>query len=108
MFDPLLLLSTVLMQVGARYIDIELTPLQIKILKDKHFQYIILFTMLYLSLNSVLKASIIVAIIYVFISILFNENSKFNILSNEFLFNEGLIDKINEKKKAYYKIINDL
>ena len=40
-FDPLLLLSVILIQVGARHLDLELTEFQKKLLKNKVIQAII-------------------------------------------------------------------
>ena len=54
-FDPLLLLSVILIQVGARHLDLELTEFQEKLLKNKIVQAVILFGLIYLDLISYLN-----------------------------------------------------
>lgn len=94
--DPLLLLSSTLVNIGSRHLDIELTTLQKKILKNKYIQTIILFSIIYMSIRDFIKSVFILIFLYICIYILFNENHKFNILSN------CLIDSNINYKKIYY------
>lgn len=95
--DPILLLSSTFVNIGARYLTIELTPLQKEILKNKYIQAIILFSIIYMSVRDIIKTFFIVIFLYSCIYILFNENHKFNIISN------SLINSNVNYKKIYYK-----
>lgn len=106
MIDPLLLFSVMFMQIGSRHLDLELTPIQKKILKNKYIQYLILFSIIYISTRSFIKSLIIVCILYLFLKILLNENSKFNLISKNILKTEGLLSKDFNIKDLYYNNFN--
>lgn len=106
MIDPILLFSVIFMQIGARYLDLELTDTQKKILKNKYIQYLILFSIVYISTRCFIKSLLIVICLYVFLKILFNENSKFNLLSKNFLKEEGILSKDFNIKELYYNNFN--
>jgi hypothetical protein len=97
--DPLLIISAATMQIGARHLDFDLTPLQKKIIKHKYFQILILFAILYISTKDAVKSVIILIILYICLNILFNENHKYNILSNDTEYN---------LKKIYYDSLNNI
>jgi len=97
--DPLLIISAATMQIGARHLDLDLTPFQKKIIKHKYFQIFILFTILYISTKDVFKSVIILIILYVCLNILFNENHEYNILSNDTEYN---------LKQMYYETLNNM
>jgi len=106
MIDPLLLFSVMFMQIGSRHLDLELTPIQKKILKNKYIQYLILFSIIYISTRCFIKSLIIVCILYLFLKILLNENSKFNLISKNILKTEGLLSKDFNIKDLYYNNFN--
>ena len=106
--DPLNILLPLITNYGSRYIDIQLTPLQEKILKNKAVQYFMYFLITYLGTNDILKSFIIVLLVYLFINILFNENSKYNILSKTYLLNVGIIQESDNFKSKYYEILSKL
>ena len=105
--DPLTILSVIFMQIGSRHLDIELTPLQKKMLKNKYVQFVILFSIIYITTRSFIKTFIIIGVLYIFLFVLFNENHKLNIISINLLHNEGLISKYNIKE-IYYNTLNNL
>jgi hypothetical protein len=101
-FDPLLLLSVILIQVGARHLDLELTEFQKKLLKNKVIQAIILFGLIYIPIRDVKKTLIVLAMIYLCIYVIFNENNNYNLFSKRFLYKEGIIKEFNDIKQRYY------
>ena len=102
-FDPILIISLIFMQIGAKYFDLELTEFQKKLIKNNFIQAIILFGIVYIPVRDVLKSIIIVCLIYLVIYVLFNENHKFNIYSKKWLYNEGIIKEYEDFKKKYYQ-----
>jgi len=110
--DPLFVISIILMQVGARYLDFGLTNFQEKLIKNNFAQAIILFAIIYIAIRDVIKTALIVALIYLIIYVLFNEKHKLNIYSKKWLYNEGIIKEYEDLKNKYYdkisKLKNDL
>jgi len=100
--DPLAMLFIVLVQIGGRYLKIDLTPAQQKLINNPIFQTIILFSIILMTTKSLTKTSIIVFIMYICVTIVFNENHKYNILSKRWLLTEKII---NDKS---YKPLKDL
>ncbi len=107
-FDPVLIISLVLMQVGAKYLDLQLTEFQKKIIKNNFVQAIILFGIVYIPVRDFIKTTLIVCLIYLIIYVLFNENHKFNIYSKKWLFNEGIIKEYEDIKNKYYEKIKTI
>jgi hypothetical protein len=107
-FDPLLILSVVLIQIGARHIDLELTDFQKKLLKNKIIQAIILFGLIYIPIRDIKKTLIVLLIIYLIIYVIFNENHNYNLFSKRYLYNEGVINKFNDIKEKYYNNLTKL
>ena len=83
--DPLLIFSLVVMNIGAKFLDIKLTDFQQKLIKNHIVQALILFSMVYIGTRDILKSIIIVAMIYLLIYVLLNENHQFNIYSKKLL-----------------------
>ncbi len=107
-FDPILILSVILMQIGARHLDLELTDFQKKILKNKVIQAIILFGLIYIPIRDIKKALIVLLLIYLMIYVIFNENNNYNLFSKKFLYKQGIIDKYNDIKQKYYNNLSNL
>jgi len=107
-FDPLLMFSVILMQIGAKYLDLELTDFQKKLLKNNIVQGIILFGIIYLPVRDILKTSIIVFLIYLIIHVLLNEKHKYNVFSKQWLHAQGIIKNYIDIKKKYYDNISKL
>ena len=85
-FDPILMGSLILMQIGARHLDIELTDFQKKIIKHKIVQTIILFGIIYIPIRDITKTLIILLLIYLIVYVIFNENNNYNLFSKKFLY----------------------
>ena len=101
-FDPILIGSIILMQIGARYLDLDLTPFQKNLLKNKIIQTIILFGIIYIPIRDLKRSLLILILIYLIIYVLFNENHNYNLFSKKFLFNKGIIKQYDDIKKKYY------
>jgi hypothetical protein len=100
--DPLLIISMILMQIGARYLDLELTEFQRQIIKNRIVQAIILFGIIYIPVRDIKKTILIIFLIYLIIHVLLNENHKFNIYSKKWLYTEGIIKEYTDFKNKYY------
>jgi len=107
-FDPLLIASIILMQVGAKHLDLELSEFQKKILKNNIIQGIILFAIIYIPIRDIFKTFIIVCIIYLLIYVFFNENHKYNIFSKQWLYTKGIIKDYYNIKERYYNNLSKL
>jgi hypothetical protein len=100
----------ILVQVGGRYLKIELTPAQQKIINNVFFQSIILFAIILMATKNIVNTLIIVCFIYLCVKILFNENHKYNILSKKWLVDENIISGNNYKslKEIYIKNVSTI
>jgi hypothetical protein len=107
-FDPLLIGSIILMQIGAKHLELELSDFQKKILKNNIIQAIILFCIIYIPIRDVFKSIIIVCLIYLLIYVFLNENHKYNIFSKQWLYSEGIIKNYNSIKDNYYKNLSKI
>jgi hypothetical protein len=89
--EPLSIIFLILVQIGGRYLKIELTPAQQKIINNVVIQSIILFAIILMATKNIANSLIIVCFTYLCINILFNENHKYNILSKKWLIEENII-----------------
>lgn len=101
-FDPILIFSVIAMQVGARYLDLELTEFQKKLLKNKIIQTFILLGLIYIPIRDIKRSIIVLIIIYLIIYVLFNENNYYNLFPKKLLYDEGILKDYNDLKKKYY------
>ena len=108
--EPLSMIFLILVQVGGRYLRIELTPAQQKIINNVVIQSIILFAIILMATKNVVNSLIIVSFVYLCVKILFNENHKYNILSKKWLMEENIISSNNYKslKDIYMKNISTI
>lgn len=98
-FDPLLLLSIMFFQIGNRYLKINLTKAQEKLLMHPYTQIGLYFMIVYYSTRDLKMTIFIVLLSSLFFFILFNEQSKYHILSEEWLQKENIkTDENNEKE----------
>jgi hypothetical protein len=107
-FDPILIASVILMQIGARHLDIELTEFQKKLIKNKIVQVIILFGIIYIPVRDISKTIMILILIYLIVYVIFNENNNYNLFSKKYLYKEGIISNYNDFKKKYYDNLSNL
>jgi hypothetical protein len=108
--EPLSMIFLILVQVGGRYLRIELTPAQHKIINNVVVQSIILFAIILMATKNIANSLIIVCFTYLCINILFNENHKYNILSKKWLIEENIISGSDYKslKELYIKNISSI
>lgn len=108
--EPLSMIFLILVQVGGRYLKIELTPAQQKIINNVVIQSIILFAIILMATKNIVNSLIIVCFIYLCVKILFNENHKYNILSKKWLIEENIISNNDYKslKEIYIKNISSI
>ena len=93
--EPLSMIFLILVQVGGRYLRIELTPAQQKIINNVVIQSLILFAIILMATKNIVNSLIIVSFVYLCVKILFNENHKYNILSKKWLMEENIISSNN-------------
>jgi predicted membrane protein len=74
--EPLSMIFLILVQVGGRYLRIELTPAQQKIINNVVIQSLILFAIILMATKNIVNSLIIVSFVYLCVKILFNENIK--------------------------------
>jgi hypothetical protein len=108
--EPLSMIFLILVQIGGRYLKIELTPAQQKIINNVVIQGVILFAIILVATKNIANSLIIVCFIYLCANILFNENHKYNILSKKWLIEENIISGNNYKslKDIYIKNISSI
>jgi hypothetical protein len=106
--EPLSMIFLILVQIGGRYLKIELTPAQQKIVNNVVIQSVILFAIILMATKNIANSLIIVCFIYLCANILFNENHKYNILSKKWLIDENIIsgDDYKSLKDIYIKNIS--
>jgi|UniRef100_A0A6C0LYW1 hypothetical protein len=105
--EPLSIIFLILVQIGGRYLKIELTPAQQKIINNVVIQSIILFAIILMATKNIANSLIIVCFTYLCINILFNENHKYNILSKKWLIDENIISG-NDYKSLKDIYINNI
>jgi hypothetical protein len=108
--EPLSMIFLILVQIGGRFLKIELTPAQQKIINNVIIQSIILFAIILMATKNIVNSFIIVSFIYLCVNILFNENHKYNILSRRWLIQENIISSNDYKslKEIYKKNISTI
>lgn len=108
--EPLSILMLLLVQVGGRFLKFELTKAQEKLIQNSIVQAIILFAIVFITTKNLLTSILLVTLVHVCMHILFNENSRYNILSKKWLQNEKLLkdDKLTSLKDIYYRNIHNV
>lgn len=102
-FDPLVSLSIIMLQISNRYMKIQLTPAQERILTHPLLQIIMYTSIIYFTTKNIILTGIIVIVSYLFLVVLFNENHRLNILPKDWLFKEKLIHEPVTSNKETYK-----
>lgn len=92
-FDPLSSFAVILMQIGNRYLKLNITKAQEKILQSNVTQLILYFCIIFFYTKSIPVAIIMVSVSYTLMFILLNENHKYNILPKQWLYKEKLINE---------------
>lgn len=102
-FDPLVSLSIILLQVSNKFMKINITPAQEKILMHPLTQTAMYASIIYFTTKNIPLTCVIVIISYLFFFILFNENHRLNILPKDWLYKEKLITEKYSSCKEIYK-----
>lgn len=82
-------IALLVFNVGSKYLSVELSETQDQLLKHVIFRRFALFTLFFVATRDVLFSLVLTALFIIFVSNLFNENSKYCIL--------------NKKKKTFNK-----
>tara|TARA_B110000211_G_scaffold73418_2_gene85343 strand:+ start:7632 stop:8006 length:375 start_codon:yes stop_codon:yes gene_type:complete len=98
-------ISMILMNMGARYIDIDLNEVHIKFLSSTLIRRILIFTIAFIATRDIIASLIITASFIIIVLNLFNSSSKYCILPAELkkydTNNDGKISP-QEIKHAYH------
>lgn len=102
-FDPLVSISFLFFQIGSRYLKLDVTKAQAKILSHHYTQIVLYMSVVYYSTRNIFHTFVIVFMSFIFFKILLNENSEYNILPSKFLFEENLSDVLISYRESYKK-----
>ena len=101
------------LNLGSRFLVMELSENQEQMLSNKIIRRFIIFTVVFVSTRDILVSFIVTAIFIVLVSGLFNENSKYCVMTKPVLNNvtedeykEAIKVKLYEKQKNKNKILN--
>lgn len=100
-FDPLVSISFLFFQIGSRYLKFDVTKVQARILSHPYVQIVLYASVVYYSTRSLLHTVTIVAMSYILLKILLNENSEYNILPSKLLYEEKLSDVLVSYRENY-------
>jgi hypothetical protein len=104
-FDPISILMILLFQFGNRFAKINLTKAQEKILVHPITQFAMFLCIAYYSTKNIITSLLIISIAYLFLNVWFNENHKYNILSEKWLISEKIINQLPDTRiKETYKL----
>lgn len=96
-------ISLILLNIGSKYIDLNLTKGQELLIKSVSRE-ILIFSICFMASHDIIVSFIITFIIIIFLKYLFNENSNLCILPNNFKKLVPLIDSNNDKKLSNNEI----
>ncbi|OUU14732.1 MAG: hypothetical protein CBB97_24715 [Candidatus Endolissoclinum sp. TMED37] len=83
----------ILLNLGTKYVPLELTKSQEKYLKYSISRQLLLFTILWVGTRDIVISLILTAVFIVLANYLFNENSKFCIMSDEYKELSSILDE---------------
>jgi hypothetical protein len=95
--------STLVSQVGGRHLTFQFTDAQQKMLQHPYGQMFILYAMFYISTRSLLLSAVLIVLYLVLVNVLLNEKHPWNILSTNWLKQEGFMEKEAPSKSQLYK-----
>lgn len=103
-------IEMIAMQLAYKYLNLDLTKAQLKIIQHPISQMVILFFMFYLTCNNIWISAILVIGYQITIYVLLNEAHPLNIYSKYWLIKEGFMkeDTIQKIKENYKMNINVL
>ena len=98
--DMLAILAAFIMHAGARHISFDLTDAQKKLLSTPLSKAVILCALFYISTRSIKWTIVLLALYFIVINMLLNENHPLNIFSPGWLLSQGFVQK-NSEDKSY-------
>lgn len=101
-FDPITIVSIIVLQIANRYMKFDFTTAQEKIIMNPYTQFIMYMCVVYFTTKNVLFTAVVALLTYIFATILFNENHKLNILPKAWLYKENIISEEPESTKQKY------
>jgi ABC-type multidrug transport system fused ATPase/permease subunit len=103
-YEPLSIITLILVQIGGRFLKFDLTHVQQKLINHPVVQAIILLAMIFFATKNLLVSVLIVLVVFLFLYILLNENHKYNLLPRKWLSEESeIIDTSVKSIKEIYK-----
>lgn len=99
-------IAMIMLNIGSKYIIMELSETQEQIMANKIFRRFIIFTVCFIATRDVIVSLILTAIFVVLVSNLFNENSKFCIIKKNKTFKQ--ISKDDYMKAVKIKELYEL
>jgi hypothetical protein len=107
--DMLGVAAAFLAQVGARHLVFNFSAVQKKIITHPVTQSLILFGMFYLSTRKIVFAILLLIVYYLIMFVLINEQHPWNIISRNWLVDEGILsEKERNPRELYYENISKL
>lgn len=100
-FDPLTAFTLITLQMANKYMKLNITKAQEKILMHPATQFVMYFCVIYITTRKVLLSLVIVIITYILLHVLLNENNRFNILPKAWLYKERFISDYTSDKELY-------
>jgi hypothetical protein len=98
--DMLAIMAAFIMHSAARHINFELTDAQKKLLSMPISKAVILAALFYISTRSIKWTIVLLALYFIVINMLLNENHPLNIFSPGWLLTQGFLQN-NEINKSY-------
>jgi hypothetical protein len=89
-------LMMLFLNVGSRYVTIELSKTQKELLHSTMAKQVIIFTMAWVATRDIITALILTAVFHILVAHLFNEDSRFCIMPERLKHLENLIDENND------------
>lgn len=103
-YEPLSIITLILVQIGGRFLKFDLTKVQQKIINHPVIQSIILLAIIFFATKNLIVSILIVSIVFLFLYILLNENHKYNLLPRKWLLEDSdNIDISIKSMKEIYK-----
>lgn len=103
-YEPLSIITLILVQIGGRFLKFDLTEVQKKLINHPIIQGIILLAIIFFVTKNLLLSILIVLVVFLFLHILLNENHKYNLLPRKWLLDQNKeVDKNIKSIKEIYK-----
>jgi len=94
-----------LMNLGGRYISMELTEMHEKILNHKFIRRLLVFVLVFYATRDIKVSLVLTAVFIIIVSGIFNEDSKYCIIPNSLIINKNRKIK-KEEYMAAQEIVN--